>query len=194
MIPTLIIPLVLNDKYEHYKSLAEQRAIPSIEAQTVVTPYIISEHESHITAKNNGVAKAGTEACMIMDADDILDPNFIRAVDSVEEWDIIKPRVYVNGLLNALPRYDIRKMNFLINGCPFKKWLWDGVGGSEDIPYPDWYIWAKMIIKYDPNIVYCRDAIYNYIQEDTGLNRNRTVEDMATIMTAIQEYEENLNA
>lgn len=193
MIPTVIIPLINNERLEHYESLAH-RAVASIEAQTITTPYIVSYGDTHSEAKNDGVDKASAEACMILDADDVLDSHFMEAVDRVDEWDIIKPRVYVNGFLQVYVDRDIRKMNHLINGCPFKTELWQDVGGAEEVPYPDWYLWAKIVLKHDPDIVYVRDAIYHYIQSADGLNRTRKPEHMEALYSAIEQYEESLSA
>lgn len=193
MIPTVVIPIINNERKEHYEHLA-QRAVASTERQTLVTPYLVSYGDTLSEAKNSGVDKADSEYCMILDADDVIDRHFMAAVDSVGEWDIIKPRVYTNGILNVFPERDIRTMNFLINGCPFKTELWQDVGGAEEVPYPDWYLWAKIVIKHDPNIVYVRDAIYHYIQTGDGLNQNRSREDMHELYAAIADYERALGA
>ena len=193
MIPTVIVPLIDNKELKHYEHLA-RRAVASIEAQTVLTPWFISKASTLSEAKNSGVERAGTATCMFLDADDILDYNFIHAVDITPEWDILKPRVYINGLLSAFPRYNIRKTNFLINGCPFKKWLWESVGGVEERTYEDWHVWGKIIIKHDPQIVYQRNAMYHYLQSDRGLNHQTTTEDIVAVQQDLANYWIEINA
>lgn len=187
MIPTVVIPIIDNHRREHYEYLS-RRAVASVERQTLITPYLVSYGDTLEDAKNNGVNKVTTESVMILDADDFIDPLFMAAVDKVEDWDIIKPRVFLNGLLNAFPEYDIKLYNYLINGCPVKTELWHSVGGAQPVPYQDWWLWARIVIKHDPKIVYCRDAVYHYIKTQDGVNNTHTEDDMRTLYSAIADY------
>ena len=178
VIPTVIIPLIHNEQFEYYWHLS-RTAVDSIFYQTERPDLILSIEDTLAKAKNRGVERADTEWCMFLDADDELGKDFIEKLyvkgDSVG---LLKPQVYLNGKLWDFRVANLMTSNFLINGCVFKKDIYEAVGGTEERTFEDWHLWAKMDV----------DSTYHYHKSSTGLNSQATQQDISDVKHDIEEY------
>lgn len=187
VIPTVIIPIIYNEKIDWYWDKAKD-AIESVIHQTVKPELIVSVDLTHAKAKNAGVEKANTEWCMFLDADDALNHEFIENLEVENEWvGLLKPTCLLNGVELTLPVANLFAQNFLINACVFKRDIYLDVGGSEDRPFPDWYLWAKMFTEYDMEVQEV-DSIYHYRKTNVGLNAHNSPDDWKQTQEDIKNY------
>lgn len=187
IIPTVIIPIVYNEKLDWYWEKSKD-AIGSVMAQTVQPELVVSVGLTHAEAKNSGVDKANTEWCMFLDADDTLEPEFIENLEMTDNnVGLLKPQCYINGVHMTFPVANLLSQNFLINGCVFKKEIYQEVGGSEDRAFPDWFLWAKMLTRRDIDIQEV-ESRYNYLRTNVGLNSQNTTQDYLDTKNDIKDY------
>lgn len=187
VVPTVIVPIIYNEKIPWYWEQA-LNAVGSVLEQTVRPELIVSVEEDHATAKNRGVERADTEWCMFLDADDTLHPKFIEHLE-VEDGKVglLKPQCYINGVYISFPTADLLERNFLINSCVFRKEVYERVGGADNRPYPDWFLWSKMLIEEDMEIQEV-ESQYNYLKTNVGINNRNTQEDVKRTKEDIEAY------
>jgi glycosyltransferase involved in cell wall biosynthesis len=131
---TVIIPTIATRK----KMLAE--AVASVTAQTVPVELIVEEdvdREGPSTVRNRAVARAATEWIAFLDDDDLLHPNHIETLLTIQEEhnsDLVCPWFKVVGGTDPFPMHRGRQFD-LLNPHIFpitvllRKSAFDAVGG-----------------------------------------------------------------
>lgn len=174
-----VIIATYGDK-EYWDSLAE-RAMQSVREQTLPPTEIIRVHGNTLAgARNQGVESCHSRWCILLDADDILDPFYISSI-LAGSGDIRYPKVEVyneNGLVKRdIPRYDhLINGNFIVIGALFKREDFLRVGGFDDeLPVlEDWDLWIRLWLngaKIEPS-----HAIYKVYGNPNSRNRQSTGE------------------
>lgn len=139
---------------EHWRELAQERAIPSAEQQAPVI-HVHGDVEatygaSLAHARNQGAEQADSEWLCFLDADDELMPGFVDAMERAT-GDLRTPAVsYVRpgerGPAKPMfwPEKDLRDSNFLILSTLIRRNEFFDVGAFRDWPlYEDWDLWHR---------------------------------------------------
>lgn len=142
---------------DHWKQIANERAIPSTDGQGAFE--VIHHHEQFAEigpARNKAAQKAQGEWLLFLDADDELEHEYIEAMtDAIcsarrPEPALLQPAVrYIRkGKMQdpiMIPIKDLRTDNFLVIGTVLRRKLFFEVGGFNDYPhgFEDWSLWAK---------------------------------------------------
>jgi len=159
---------------ESWARLAESRAIPSAEGQSL-RPEVIHVHgETLHGARNQGAADAAGRWLCHLDADDELAPGYLEAMaKGIHE--LRAPAVqYVHPGYEADPvtleDRDIRRLNPCVIGTLVPKKLFHDVGGFADFPvYEDWDLWLRCW-RAGATIQHVPDAIYRAWVRDNSRN------------------------
>jgi hypothetical protein len=138
-----------------WQRLAQTRALPSAKALGVPTVWV---HAGTLhDARNEALAKVGTEWVIHLDADDELEPGYITAL-AAGTADVRAPAVrYVQGNRAgqpAMPKVAGHTHDCAANCLPYGNWLVVGaavraqllrdIGGWRDFPvYEDWSTWLR---------------------------------------------------
>lgn len=158
---------------ERWRRLAEQRAIPSVERQTLPP---VDWHAAHgpslHEARNRAAEQAGGEWLCFLDADDELDAGYLEAMAQGLEQDgperrLLQPStlgVYPDGRVDDAPVLhppkDLHISNFLIIGTVVRRDQFLAVGGFADlISHEDWDLWLRCwidgaVVQPVPDAVY----------------------------------------
>lgn len=142
---------------DHWRDIAWSRAYPSTQDQGVNE--IIVHHAPSLTigpARNEAASKATGEWLLFLDADDELDPFYVRAMTEAicsaerPEPALLQPAVsYIRKGVQQqpvlLPAIDLRVANYLVIGTVLRRSLFEQVGGFNDYHHglEDWSLWAK---------------------------------------------------
>lgn len=158
---------------DRWPRLAQQRAIPSVERQTVPAADIIASHANSLhEARNAGAARATGEWLCFLDADDELDQRYLEAMTaSIElfglegDW-LLQPatvtafddgRTDIPVVIPAKPLID---GNFMVIGTLVRAEQFQRVGGFWDWPcYEDWDLWLRCWLD-GAELFAVRDAYY----------------------------------
>lgn len=171
----------------YWEHLAEQRAVPSAEAQkTFQTGHIHREEETIASVRNELGEKAKGDWLCFLDADDELAPGYLEAMQRAYEQrgrnggvpPLLTPAVsYVRKGRPAPPQFNDRGIplsedNWLVVGTLIRKDLFQQVGGFSDYPhgFEDWSLWAKAW-KAGAEIVKVPDAVYRAYVNPTSKHR-----------------------
>lgn len=160
---------------ESWRTLAQERAIPSAYAQE---PYeVLDGHalDGPISEIRNALASmASGEWLCFLDADDELGRGYLAAMQQAFERrrehggapPLLTPAVsYVRKGRQQTPRFlsgnDLSKNNYLVVGTLVRRDLFMQVGGFSDYPhgFEDWSLWAKCW-KAGAEVVQVKRAVY----------------------------------
>jgi hypothetical protein len=142
-------------------------------------------------ARNNAVEQCQTTHCIFLDADDLLDIQYVESMVN-GTGDIRYPSVqtiFPNFTGEpALPNYrPLIDGNFIVIGAMFKKEDFLRVGGFGAEPYwEDWIFWIKMWLD-ELSIEPCPEAIYKYHFGNSGRN-DRPAEELAVMQNKINQF------
>lgn len=178
-----------------------ERAMRSVENQTIVPDVVHRVHAGSVGAARNGGGHTSyflkedgslghTDWLIFLDADDELHPNYIEAMLK-GEGDIRYPSslAVVDGVKpegpGGLPvETNILKRNFFVIGAMVRRDLFEEVGGfdSKLEAMEDWDFWLKCY-NAGADIQPCPDAIYyNYVVPDSRNQNKAAVERAARII------------
>lgn len=158
--------------------LAEDRAWPSVIAQTAPAHELIHEHAGTLhEARNAGADRATGDWLCFLDADDELDRRYLEAMQqAIPHGELLQPATTYIGPEGATPPECIEARpllegNYLVIGTLVPKVVFDRVGGFAPWPlYEDWDLWIRCA-RAGARIVQVPRAIYRaYVR--TG-SRNR---------------------
>lgn len=141
---------------ESWIKLAEERALPSVERQTVTPHELIHEHRERLDLARNAGAEAATgDWLCFLDADDELDPRFIEEMTKViaeleGDW-LVRPATFgirEDGVEDAekwvFDECPLLQKNFMIIATLVRREQFLRVGGFADWPmYEDWDLWLR---------------------------------------------------
>lgn len=155
-----------------------RRAIESAESQDPAPNQLIRSHGTTLQeARNGAVEKATGDWLCFLDADDELEPGYIRGMFSVP-GDLRYPRVrYVPdgrkgdaAQARILPERPLLTGNFMVIGTFVRREQFLRVGGFPDYPaYEDWGLWLKCWID-GAKWQLCKRAIYRAHVRKGGRN------------------------
>jgi glycosyltransferase involved in cell wall biosynthesis len=168
-----------------WQEMAESRAVPSAMAQA---PVIRVHGESLHEARNAALAAVYTEWIVYLDADDELEPGYIKAM-ATGTADVRGPVArYIRGRRERLwqPRVAGHEHNCTANCLPDGNWLLIGsavrtdllrrAGGWRDFPWSeDWDMWLRCW-KAGGTFELIPDAIYRAHVRPDSRNRGATRE------------------
>lgn len=139
-----------------WSELAAWRAVPSVEAEGV--PVVVSHADTLQAARNDGLDQVRTGFVVFLDADDELEPGYMRAMASGTA-DLRAPAVrYLTPGTELIPSRVPRVAghshdcsgdclpwgNWLVIGAAARVDVLRGVGGFADWPvYEDWDLWLR---------------------------------------------------
>jgi glycosyltransferase involved in cell wall biosynthesis len=127
------------------------RAVLSVEKQTVKASVIWSHGETLQAARNNGARLTRSNWLVFLDADDTLDPGYVEGI-LAGTGDVRQPMtlgVYDDGHEDDYPVLIPRKKSFadgnwIVIGAGVRRELFENVGGFLDEPYAeDWSLWWR---------------------------------------------------
>lgn len=155
--------------FESWRDLAQQRAVPSAEAQRV--PVIHVHGASLHEARNEALSRVDTEWVIHLDGDDELEPGYVAAMSRATAG-VRAPMVrYIRGYRERLwqPRvaghqHDceaacLRAGNWIVVGACVRTELLREVGWHDFPVYEDWATWA-LCHKAGASFELVRDAVY----------------------------------
>ena len=168
---------------EKWKRLAETRAIPSVEHQTMPPVDWQAVHGPSLhEARNQAAQQAAGEWLCFLDADDELDPLYLEAMAQAAAHDgppkrLLQPStlgVYADGHTDSAPVLhppkDLHLHNYLIVATVVRRDQFLRVGGFRDlISHEDWDLWLRCWIDgavVDP----VPEAIYRVHVREDGRN------------------------
>lgn len=133
-----------------WRTLAEERALPSAHAQSMPANEVIHIHADSLkNARNQGAKQATSEWLCFLDADDELHRHYILRM-SEGTADLRGPAVqYINpdGMVNrpyVIEPMDLRNGNYLVIGTMVRRQMFFDVGGFRDWEfYEDWCLWQR---------------------------------------------------
>jgi glycosyltransferase involved in cell wall biosynthesis len=139
---------------QQWVQLAEQRALPSVLAQTAPCEVIHVHGPSLHEARNEGAARAGGEWLVFLDADDELDRHYVAAmldaVDAGAGERLFQPATLgvVEGVEDdapvLLPERPLLEANYLVIGTMVAAAQFSRVGGFGDWSmFEDWDLWIR---------------------------------------------------
>lgn len=155
-----------------WADLAYQRAVPSAEANDPYSVCVVHEPEGTIaSARNLGAQDASGDWLCFLDADDELDPLYIRAMQQANrikpgDRNLYTPKVsYVRRGRRERPRFwptvPLESGNWMVIGTVVHRSLFDEVGGFREWPHglEDWDLWSR-IWRAGCQIVKVQRAVY----------------------------------
>lgn len=154
-----------------WQKLAD-RAEESVRAQTVKADAIVKIHGKTLAqARNEGVARLGTEWGICLDADDLLTPEYIEKMLQAEgtlRYPMVG-RIYPSGK-RELIKYepcDLLIRNYVIIGSMFKIEDFTAVGGFGEEPiFEDWN-WVLKMWKHGVDIRPSQAIYVAYVRENS---------------------------
>lgn len=151
---------------EKWFPLAE-RATKSAWSQTEPPAQVLHVHgETLAIARNRGIEEATSEWLIFLDADDELDPGYIKAMQAAE-GDVRRPRtlgIYPDGTEDdfpvMIPEKRLLDANFIVIGAMVRREMASRVGGFDEYPMSeDWAFWIKVWLE-GATITEVPEAIY----------------------------------
>lgn len=94
---------------------------------------------------NAAVSRLGTEWCWPLDVDDRFRPDVLSMVD--DGADVVAVGMCRSDGVNVVPRsvsaeWVLQSRSNPVNACsPFRRWVWDAVGGYPNVGFWDWGFW-----------------------------------------------------
>lgn len=165
---TTIAVLIATFGSPRWRRVAQQVALPSVEAQTSEPDEIIVLHRSlgllH-DARNAAVESAASEWLCFLDADDRLHPDYIAAmrstIDSGDGERLLTPAIERDGVVRLEPpRESIWHGNWLVIGTLIPTSLFEDCDGFWDEPaWEDWSLFIRAI-ELGALVVTVPDAVY----------------------------------
>ena len=139
---------------QKWVDLAQERAIPSVQNQSVKPKRCIYTHGATLSeARNAAAAEADTAWLIFLDADDELAYDYVEQLERKTRMepkaDIFVPAVqYVTPERTEEPTmlgpYPLRDMNYIVIGAPVRKELFDRAGGFwGERAWEDWSLWLR---------------------------------------------------
>jgi glycosyltransferase involved in cell wall biosynthesis len=186
---------------EYWKNLAEERAIPSVERQTLPPADRQAVHGATLQeARNHAATQAKGEWLCFLDADDELDPHYLEAMTRAIEQDgpptrLLQPStlgVYSAGCTDrepvVHPPKDLHIQNFLIIATVVRRDQFLRVGGFADlISHEDWDLWVRCWL--DGAVVQpVPEAIYRVHVRSNGRNSAGTAPHIKVITEIREKY------
>jgi len=177
---------------EEWKTLAYERAVPSVIGQNTGVDEIIPEHlynGTRATSLNHGAAMSAGDWLLFLDADDELAPGYIGAMRRAVEQNL-GGRVLLTPAVQQIrkgrprapfffPECDFRTGNWLVIGTLIQRALFMEIGGFREHPHglEDWNLWARAV-RAGATVVKVPDAVYrahmNPRSKHHVLSRNRS--------------------
>jgi GT2 family glycosyltransferase len=156
-----------------------QRAIRSIDRQTVL-PRVAWVHSTSLAAaRNEAVQALDAEWVVICDADDELDRWYIESMLAAD-GEIRRPAtlgVYDDGREDdepvMIPVRDLRVANYIVIGAMFSRQMFLDINGfDESLPcIEDWDLWQRLV-RHGARVVDVPNAIYRVHVRNGSRNQN----------------------
>lgn len=160
-----------------YLRFAQERALPSIEAQSVKPDSVtICAGPNVAEARNTGAADGHAEWLLFVDADDEISETYIQhlldgSCDLRGPATVFVKPTGVEGPL-LVPARDLEDSNYLVIGTLVRRALFEQVGGFRDWPvHEDYDLWLRCA-RAGASIEQIEEAVYT-VHERQG-SRNRT--------------------
>lgn len=161
---------------QKWADLAQNRALPSAQRQTLSATDVIHVHGSTLhEARNEGAERLNSEHVVFLDADDELDEHYLEAMSRAIERSMIrsdhKTFLYqpstlgiVDGREDAapvlIPQRPLHTGNFMVIGTAVQRALFRAVGGFQAWPaWEDWALWMRCGAA-GAGVITVPDAIY----------------------------------
>lgn len=136
-----------------WKTLAEERAIPSVQKQSCPCEINVEHGTTLAQARNVGARKAHGEWLVFLDADDELDTDYILHMEratSVGDF-LLQPStvgVHPDGRVEdpvlIEPAANLLERNHMVIGTAVRREQFLRVGGFRELPaYEDWCLWLR---------------------------------------------------
>jgi glycosyltransferase involved in cell wall biosynthesis len=162
---------------ESWSKLADERALPSAEAQDADAVIFLHEEEGTRASSLNQGAR-GFPPCdwlIFLDADDELAPGYVgamrRAAEQHDAGDMVLFTPAVQHIRKGRPStpafmdrgISLRDDNWMVIGTMIHRDLFNQVGGFDDHPhgFEDWALWSKCY-RLGAEIIKVPDAVYRY--------------------------------
>jgi len=154
---------------QKWSDLAKGRAVPSAESEDVRVIHnhgeVLESYGASLAAcRNDAARKATTEFLLFLDADDEIEPGFVKAMGETN-GDLRTPAVrYIRPGRGAArpmfwPEKNIQDSNYLIVSTLIRRELFWEVGGFEPFDlYEDWCLFSRCI-KAGATVTRVPDAI-----------------------------------
>lgn len=158
---------------DSWQELAQERAVPSANAQNAAE--VVVHHAPDLTigpARNQAATQATQPWLLFLDADDELEFGYVEAMENAVATTpralrtLFQPAVRYVRKGRApdpyvIPAKDLRHDNFLVIGTLVHESIFKAVGGFSDYPhgFEDWALWAKCW-KHGVAIVAVPEAVY----------------------------------
>lgn len=197
--PTIsVICGTFGDSY--WEDLADERAMPSADCQTLAPEETIHLHRKTLhEARNEGAEMATGDWLAFLDADDELDERFIEAMTAVisgleGDW-LVRPATFgirADGVEDAeaivLEEVPLLQRNFMVIATLVRREQFLRVGGFVDWPmYEDWDLWLRC--HFDgAQFTSAPDAIYRIHVRDQSRNTQNEKLQIATYNQIKRQY------
>jgi glycosyltransferase involved in cell wall biosynthesis len=178
---------------ERWRRLACERALPSAHAAGAQDIVLRHEPEGDVaSSRNAAAAEAKGDLLVFLDADDELDPGFLRAMQeaassSDPERTLYTPKVsyIIRGRAQPAKFWaskPLREGNWMVIGTMVPKRLFFEVGGFESWPlaYEDWQLFCKLE-KAGASIVRVPKAVYRAHWSTNSRNKRISREEAVRI-------------
>lgn len=173
----VVVPVFGHARYEKW---AAERALPSIERQTVPPDSVtICEGKNVAEARNAGAAEGAAEWLCFVDADDeISETYFQHLLDGTCDLRgpatiFVKPTGVEGPLL--VPARDLEDSNYLVIGTLVRRALFEEVGGFRDWPvHEDYCLWLRCA-RAGASIEQIAEAVYTVHERQGSRNRMKSL-------------------
>jgi glycosyltransferase involved in cell wall biosynthesis len=177
----------------HWSTLAHERAMPSVDRQTIRPANLLWSHGPDLhTARNTAAEAARSDWLCFLDADDELDPFYLEAMTAatakLASGDHllqpatlgIHPDGHEDPEATLIPPKPLLDGNYLVIGTLLRRAQFQRVGGFWNWPiYEDWDLWLRCR-RDGATILPVADAIYRVHVNTNGRNSNDRATQLAT--------------
>ena len=181
----------------HWSDLA-QRALASVERQTVQPEHVVWRHDRSLHEARNGAAwETNSTWLCFLDADDELHPGYIEAMAAVLDHRdrLLQPStlgVHPNGREDPqpvlIPTKPLLDGNYLVIGTLVRRSQFCTVGGFRELPmYEDWDLWIRCWLD-GATVEQVPEAIYRVHVNTQGRNSSTRAQQLRTYREIRERY------